>query len=394
METLKFSQPSPFSLLGAIALLTPLTLPHPTQAATFTPPPGSVAPSNATGGASRGSFFTPTGAPQVSTGGASRGQFFAPNGAPQTATGGASRGQFFAPNGAPQTAMGGASRGRFFAPVGAPQTAIGGASRGRFFAPVGAPQTAIGGASRGQFFVPSGAPQTAIGGASRGQFFAPSGAPQTTGGGASRGDFLNSNGAPQTTVGGGSRIGTFYLNANSLSQQFALIALLPQTYHGTTISEQPTFLVYLPRSNAQDAIFSLKDKEGNLTYQMVLPVTGKEGIIAIKLPKTAPILQVGKDYQWFFALKIDGQLSPSTPYVDGWVQRIQPPADLAKFGKTDSPLEQANDLAKRGIWYDSAAMLAELRSRQPSSELMAKEWSEFLTSVGLTDMETAPISIN
>ncbi|NJR42775.1 MAG: DUF928 domain-containing protein, partial [Akkermansiaceae bacterium] len=29
------------------------------------------------------------------------------------------------------------------------------------------------------------------------------------------------------------------------------------------------------------------------------------------------------------AVKVDGQLSPSTPYVDGWIQRIQPSAELA-----------------------------------------------------------------
>jgi Domain of Unknown Function (DUF928) len=340
--------------LGAIALAAGTLLPTTAvQAAPFSPPPGSAAPSNATGGASRGSFFAPSGAPKTATGGASRGQFFAPSGAPKTATGGASRGQFFAPSGAPQIALGGASRGRFFAP--------------------------------------SGAPQTATGGASRGQFFGPSGAPQTATGGASRGDFLNSNGAPQTTVGGGSRVGTFYVHSESTSQRSALIALLPQTYHGTTISEQPTFLVYLPPSNAQEAVFSLKDKAGKLQYLMVVPVAGREGIMSIKLPKTAPTLEIGKDYQWFFALKVNGQLSPGAPYVDGWVQRIQPPTAL---NDQKSPLDQANALARLGVWYDSAAMLAELRSRQPTSELMAKEWSEFLTSVELADIKSAPITMN
>jgi hypothetical protein len=140
-------------------------------------------------------------------------------------------------------------------------------------------------------------------------------------------------------------------------------------------------------------VFSLKDEAGNLKHQMVVPVAGREGIVSIKLPKTAPTLEIGKNYQWFFALKVNGQLSPGTPYVDGWVQRIQPPTAIAQAAQR-SPLDQANTLAKLGIWYDSAAMLAELRSRQPTSELMAQEWSEFLTSVDLTDIKTAPISVN
>jgi hypothetical protein len=237
----------------------------------------------------------------------------------------------------------------------------------------------MGGASRGQFFAPSGAPQTATGGASRGQFFAPSGAPQTAAGGASRLARYDIN--PSETY-----------PATGLETS-ALIALLPQTYHGTTLAERPTFLVYLPASNAKIGLFSLKDKQGKLHYQQTVPVTGQAGIMAIQLPATAPALELGNDYQWFFALKIDGDLSPSTPYVDGWVQRIQPTAAISEALQANSPLDKANALAKLGVWYDSAALLASLRSQQPDSALMAKEWSEFLTSVELHKIQTAPIAI-
>ncbi len=54
-------------------------------------------------------------------------------------------------------------------------------------------------------------------------------------------------------------------------------------------------------------------------------------VIAIKLPADAPALAVGKNYQWFLALKIDGQLNQSTPYVDGWIQRIQPGTKNLKY---------------------------------------------------------------
>jgi hypothetical protein len=42
-------------------------------------------------------------------------------------------------------------------------------------------------------------------------------------------------------------------------------------------------MVYLPASNAKEAVFSLKDEAGNMQHQMTIPVAGKSGVIAVKL---------------------------------------------------------------------------------------------------------------
>ncbi|MGI0488599.1 DUF928 domain-containing protein [Pantanalinema rosaneae CENA516] len=298
-------------------------------AVTFTPPPNNSAPSQATGGASRGSYFTPT----------------ASNGAPSQATGGASRGGYFTPaagNGAPSQATGGASRGNLFTPA----------------AGNGAPQQAMGGASRGNLFTP------AVG-----------------------------NGAPQQAAGGASRVGTYYINPSMVGATgpAALIALLPQTFYGTTVSERPTFLVYIPASNATEAVFSLKDDAGNLQYQMTVPIADKVGIMPISLPSDAPALAVGKNYQWLMAIKLDGQLGPSTPYVDGWVQRIQPSAELSASLHQEDALKRAEALGKNGVWYDCAATLAAVYASQPTNDTLTKQWAELMSSVGLQEISTAPI---
>ncbi|MFN6481974.1 MULTISPECIES: DUF928 domain-containing protein [unclassified Nostoc] len=299
-------------------------------AVTFTPPPNSSSPSQATGGASRGSIFTPT----------------AGKGAPRQATGGASRGNLFTPT----------------AGKGAPRQATGGASRGNLFTPTAG----------------KGAPRQATGGASRGNLFTP-----TAG-----------KGAPQQASGGASRVGTYYLNPSTTSttEPAALIALLPQNFYGTTVSERPTILVYLPASNAQEAVLSLKDETGNMQYQMNVPVAGKTGVIAIKLPADAPALAVGKNYQWFLALKIDGQLNPSTPYVDGWVQRIQPDAELAIAMQDKDALKRATAFGKNGVWYDCVATLAATYTAQPSNATLRKQWEELLSSVSLKEIVTASIN--
>ncbi len=267
---------------------------------------------------------------------------------------------------------------------GSPSQATGGASRGSIFTPTagkGAPRQATGGASRGSMFTPvtgKGTPRQATGGASRGNLFTP----------------VAGKGAPQQASAGASRVGTYYLNPSTVSatQPAALIALLPQSFYGTTMSERPTILVYLPASNAQEAVFSLKDEAGNMQHQMNIPVAGKTGIIAIKLPANAPALAVGKNYQWFLALKVDGQLNPSTPYVDGWVERIQPSAELVTAMQEQDALKRATALGKNGVWYDCVATLAATYTAQPGNATLRKQWEELLSSVNLKEILTASIN--
>jgi hypothetical protein len=337
------------STLSIIALLASGTW-NSASAVTFNPPTKNPAPSQATGGASRGTLFTPTTGRQ----------------APSQATGGASRGTLFAPTTgrqAPNQATGGASRGNIFTPTTgrqAPNQATGGASRGNIFAPVAGRQ----------------APNQATGGASRGNIFAPVAGRQ----------------APNQAAGGASRAGIYYLNASTVSAgPAALIALLPQNFYGTTVAERPTILVYLPDSNAEEAVFSLKDEAGNMQYQMTIPVAEKSGVVAIKLPADAPALAVGKNYNWFLALKINGTLSPSTPYVDGWIQRVAPNAELAAAMKQPDGLKQAAAFGKHGVWYDCVATLAALNTVTSDNDTIAKEWDELLSSVGLKEIVKAPV---
>ena len=219
----------------------------------------------------------------------------------------------------------------------------------------GAPSQATGGASRGSFFIPTsgkGAPSQATGGASRGGLFTPSAVKA----------LLNRR------VGVLLRVGSYELNPSTVgtSGPAAIIALLPQNFYGTTVSERPTILVYLPASNAEEAVFSLKDETGNTQYQMTIPIALKAGVMAVKLPADAPTLAIGKNYHWFLAVKVDGQLSPNTPYIDGWIQRIQPKAELATAMQQKDALKRAVAFGKNGVWYDCVETLATLHNAQPT----------------------------
>lgn len=285
---------------------------------------------------------------------------------------------------------------------GAPGQSTGGASRGSSFTPPsgqGAPSRGTSGASRGSLFTPpsgQGAPSQGSSGAARGTLFQPApaqGAPQGTASGASRGDLFtpaSGQGAPTQTTGGSSRVGLSPLDPIN-STPNAMLALLPQTFSGTTLMAQPTFLVYLPDSPAKTALFSLKDEAGNLVTQVTVPVSGEAGVLLIKLPTNAPALEIGKDYHWFLALKIDGNLSPSTPYVDGWIRRIQPTPELAAALNQPNELKRAEVLGKNGVWYDCVSTLAALRVQQPDRPTLQQNWSELLASVGLQEIGQAPM---
>jgi hypothetical protein len=171
----------------------------------------------------------------------------------------------------------------------------------------------------------------------------------------------------------------------------ALIALLPQNFYGTTVSERPTILVYVPASQAKEAVFSLKDENDNTLHQMTIPTADKAGVMAIKLPADAPALTVGKNYHWFLAVKVDGQLSPSTPYVDGWIQRIQPNAELATAMQQEDAFKLAKAFGKHGVWYDCVTTLAMLYSNQPSNVALSKQWEELLSSVSLQEIVKMPL---
>jgi Domain of Unknown Function (DUF928) len=233
------------------------------------------------------------------------------------------------------------------------------------------PRSGAGGASRGNFFTPpadNSAPRRAAGGASRGGFFTPPAdnpAPRRAAGGAARGDSAE----PTIT---------------------AMMGLMPQSFYGTTVSERPTILVYLPDSEAQEVIFSLKDEASTLQYSVTLPVSGA-GVYALQMPPDAPVLEVGKNYHWFAALILDDGLTPGSPFVDGWIKRIEVSAQLSDSLEQGDPLANAAALGAAGVWYDSVAKLASLRSAQPQNEAIAHHWSELLTSVGLQDISMAPL---
>lgn len=235
-------------------------------------------------------------------------------------------------------------------------------------------------------------PVGSVGGASRrGLRFIPPAdntSPQRTASGASRVGFIPPphTPAPQRTASGASREGDIWYqeaDGTTLSsgawRSAAMVAVMPSNAYGLTISPRPTMMAYLPPSAAHTAIFSLKDETHTVVYRRTVPLDRAGGILQVSLPDDAPALVPGEYYHWFITLQSENYITPGSPYVDGWVKRVEPTAAIAQAMASPDSLAKAQVLAESGIWYDAAAQLAELQTHEHTDA----NWAEFLRSVGL-----------
>ena len=195
---------------------------------------------------------------------------------------------------------------------------------------------------------------------------------------------------PKTSIGGASRsIGQCINQAEN--SELPLTPLLPAAAKGLTVASHPTVLAYLPETSAQKVFFSWRDEHNNDHYQTILPIENKAGIISLTLPEDAPPLEVGKNYQWALAIMCDGRLQPDSPIIQGQIQRVEMLPSLSARLKIADALEMAAIYGEAGIWYETVATLAKLKTTQPNNSSLISNWQELLTSVGLEKVASTPL---
>jgi Domain of Unknown Function (DUF928) len=251
-----------------------------------------------------------------------------------------------------------------------------------------APRDSSGGGIRGTIdFAPPGesAPSDSSSGGIRGDvgFQAPGeAAPSDSSSGGIRGEVdyqTPTESAPQSSIGGSAQ-------ANRAS---VVIPLLPDGRYGHTASARPTLLVYVPPTATRQVFFSVQDEDRNPVYQTVLNISGRGGVVSITLPESAPELETGKNYAWFFApIEPNGTLRPDNYGVTGWMKRVDSPA----VAIASTPVERAKAYAEAGIWYDTIAVLAAAQQADPQNTTLAGEWKDLLAQVGLEGVATQSVS--
>jgi Domain of Unknown Function (DUF928) len=208
-----------------------------------------------------------------------------------------------------------------------------------------------------------------------------------------------SNPAPTTTIGGGRRTndgqclksGDIQTRENkakkSLEQQ--LTPLLPQNKFGLTVSANPTFFAYIPKTSAIDVEFTLENQQGRGIAQKTVTLTSTPSIINVQFEGIP--LEVGKDYKWLISVICETG-DPEDIFAEGIIRRIKPDATLLSKLEKATELERVSLYAKFGIWHEAIAELASLRMSQPNSSDIKTSWLNLLKSTSLEPIANIPLA--
>ncbi|MBD2077160.1 DUF928 domain-containing protein [Phormidium sp. FACHB-592] len=174
-----------------------------------------------------------------------------------------------------------------------------------------------------------------------------------------------------------------------------LTALSPTAKAGLTLAERPTFLVYVPKTSAKNAEFSLQNRMRQGIYHTKIALTTTPNLISITLPAQAMPLEVGKPYTWSFAIICNADDRLEDRFVRGMVQRIELDATRLRQIQQASPREQATLYQKADIWYDAIAVLYQLKRSQRNDPGITTAWRELLQAAGVdTIIDSNPENAN
>ncbi|MCS6813309.1 MAG: DUF928 domain-containing protein [Cyanobacteria bacterium] len=213
------------------------------------------------------------------------------------------------------------------------------------------------------------------------------GAPQQTRGAATRGNC-------HADVGNDSLALTLLLpSANpSLQKQGSTVKAGLTVKEELTVSAHPTFLVYVPKTSAKIAEFTLatdvperavRAKEASqYTYTQRIALTGQPGIIAVTLPSDEPALALNTPYKWTFSLVCgDDRNRSADAYAEGTIRRVTLEADQqVRLARATDALEKAAIYGEAGIWYDLVATLAAAQRLSQGDAAVSDSWANLLNS--------------
>lgn len=212
---------------------------------------------------------------------------------------------------------------------------------------------------------------------------------------------LSPRGAPGNRKGGGTRDG-YICSALDINEN--LMALVPAVepeptishVWGLTLEASPTLWFYVPYQpkDIKGGELEIWDethsdpRKYQQIYQGKFTVTNTPGAIALTLPSTVK-LEPGKNYHWYLTLNMNCDRVAQAVNVNGWIQRV-------KFNNHLS-LQQLGDrdrlifYAENGIWFDAITLLAQMRRRQPETQIWLTDWQTLLGDIGLEEFANKPI---
>ncbi len=192
-------------------------------------------------------------------------------------------------------------------------------------------------------------------------------------------------GMPGRREGGGTRGGCPI-------QQPGLTALMPESNLGRTLAPDPTFFWYVPQNSVAAAEFVLLDASNSEIYKAQMAVPTEAGIVRLTLPQDQPPLELGQSYRWYFSLICEPLDRSADMFTSGWVERVEPSAELSAALATAPAADLPKLYAEAGLWQDALTALASLRQSEPQNPAVIAQWQNLLQDVGLEALADQPIS--
>jgi Domain of Unknown Function (DUF928) len=228
-------------------------------------------------------------------------------------------------------------------------------------------------------------------------------------------------GAPPTTLGGGARTGgdlfvpptkepvstiaisnegrnsdgsCAMINRNIQPQDrtkkaASIVPLLPPNNFGLTVSSNPTFFAYIPKTSAIAVEFTLKNQKERRIYQQRVSLTTSPSIVSFRLPITK-FLEVRKDYKWLISLVCESGKSKDN-FSEGIIRRVIPDPELIEKLENASPIDRVILYAKFGIWHEALAEIVKLRLSEPSNDDLNAIWLDLLKSANSESLVNTPL---
>lgn len=184
-------------------------------------------------------------------------------------------------------------------------------------------------------------------------------------------------GAPAVRIDGGSR-------GNGVSL-IRLIVLAPD-HTALTVQEQPSLFWYQSEpANVPFILTLLVDKQASPVLRVKLPDAKRAGIQGLKLSDYHVTLSPGVEYEWVVALVVDPESRSKDVIASGYIQRVEPSADLSARLEGASKTELPYVYAEEGIWYDALTALSDLLETQPDNAPLRAERAALLEQAGITN---------
>ncbi|NES83560.1 MAG: DUF928 domain-containing protein [Moorea sp. SIO2B7] len=153
--------------------------------------------------------------------------------------------------------------------------------------------------------------------------------------------------------------------------------LIPANYTVETISDHPTFWLFVPETVAKQVWFELTDEEGNIHYTTEVDITNTPGILSLEIPTTEAALEKGK-YSVSATVVCGSYADLFDNSVEIEIEHIEGNSILSSKLAQQPSLELAALYAKNGLWFETLTTLAQLRRSQPDNSTIIREWEQLL----------------